>query len=55
MKQGMVTKRSGGRRVTKNQRMNPVRQEGSADPVQDEYADLAKRLGEATDKFAVTA
>jgi RNA polymerase sigma-70 factor (ECF subfamily) len=42
MKQGMVTKTVGGRRVTKNQRMNPVHQEGSTDLVQDEYADLVR-------------
>jgi len=46
-----VTKTGGGRRVTKNQRMNPVHQEGAADPVQDEYADLVRSAasGDAED------
>ena len=43
MKERMVTKMGGGRRrVTKSQRMNPVHEERSADPVQDEYADLVR-------------
>ena len=42
MKQRMVTKAGGGRRVTKTKRLNPLRDEGSADLVQDEYADLVR-------------
>ena len=38
----MVTKAGGGRRVTKTKRLNPLRDEGSADLVQDEYADLVR-------------
>ena len=38
----MVTKTGGGRRVTKTKRLNPLRDEGSADLVQDEYADLVR-------------
>ena len=42
MKQRMVTKTRWRRRVTKSQRLNPVHQEGPADPVRDEYADLVR-------------
>ena len=42
MKQRMVTKAGGGRRVTKDRRPNPVQHEGSADPVQDDYANLVR-------------
>jgi len=38
----MVTVTGSGRRVTKNARLNPVHQEGSADPVQEEYANLVR-------------
>ena len=53
MKQRMVTKTGGGRRVTKHQRVNPAHQEGPADPVQDEYADLV-RAAAAGDVEALT-
>lgn len=53
MKKEMVTKTGGGRRITKHQRMNPVHQEGPADPVQDEYADLV-RAAAAGDVEALT-
>ena len=59
MKQRMVTKTGGGRRVTKNQRMNPVHQEGSTDLVQDEYADLVRAAAtgdaEALDRLLMRA
>ena len=59
MKQGMVTTASGGRRVTKNQRMNPVHQEGSTDLVQDEYAGLVRAAAtgdaEALDRLLMRA
>ena len=43
MKQRMVTKKTGGgRRVTKSQRVNPVKRQGPGDPVQDEYTDLVR-------------
>jgi len=42
MKQRMVTKTGAGRRVTKSQRVNPVHEEDSAGPVQDEYTDLVR-------------
>ena len=55
----MVTKTIGGRRVTKNQRMNPVHQEGSTDLVQDEYADLVRAAAtgdaEALDRLLMRA
>ncbi len=59
MKQGMVTKTGSGTRVTKSPRMNPVRQEGSADPVRDEYADLVRSAAtgdaEALDRLLMRA
>jgi RNA polymerase sigma-70 factor (ECF subfamily) len=59
MKQRTVTKTSGGGRVTKNQRMNPVHQEGSTDLVQDEYADLVRAAAtgdaEALDRLLMRA
>ena len=55
----MVTKTGSGTRVTKSPRMNPVRQEGSADPVQDEYADLVRSAAtgdaEALDRLLMRA
>ena len=42
MKQGMVTATRSGTRVTKSRRLNPLHQEGSTDPVQDDYADLVR-------------
>ena len=59
MKQRKVTKTGGGRRVTKSRRMNPVHEEGSADPVQDEYADLVRSAAtgdaEALDRLLMRA
>jgi RNA polymerase sigma-70 factor (ECF subfamily) len=59
MKHRMVTKTGGGRRVTKNPRLNPLHQEASADPVQDEYADLvgaaATGDAEALDRLLMRA
>jgi RNA polymerase sigma-70 factor (ECF subfamily) len=42
MRQKMVTKTGGGRRVTKTRRVNPVHEEGSAEPTRDEYTDLVR-------------
>ena len=55
----MVTKRDGGRRVTKNRRVNPVQDGGPADPTQDEYADLVRSAAsgnaEALDRLLMRA
>jgi RNA polymerase sigma-70 factor (ECF subfamily) len=55
----MVTKTGGGRRVTKSQRMNPVHEKGSADPAQDEYAQLVRSAAtgdaEALDRLLMRA
>ena len=42
MKQRTVTKTGGGRRVTQNQQMNPVHEEGSTGPIEDEYTNLVR-------------
>jgi RNA polymerase sigma-70 factor, ECF subfamily len=42
MKQRMVTKTGRGARVTKTRRMNPVHDDGAAEPVRDEYAGLVR-------------
>jgi RNA polymerase sigma-70 factor (ECF subfamily) len=42
MKQKMVTKTGGGRRVTKLPRMNPVHEKGASNSVRDEYTDLVR-------------
>ena len=42
MSKEMVTVTGSGRRVTKSPRLNPVHQEGLADPVQEEYASLVR-------------
>jgi RNA polymerase sigma-70 factor (ECF subfamily) len=42
MKQRTVTKTGGDRRVTKTRRVNPVHEEGSAEPTRDEYTDLVR-------------
>jgi RNA polymerase sigma-70 factor (ECF subfamily) len=42
MKQRRVTRTGGAKRVTKSRRMNPVHGEGSADPRQDDYAELVR-------------
>jgi RNA polymerase sigma-70 factor (ECF subfamily) len=42
MRQKLVTKTGGGRRVTKTRRVNPVHEEGSAEPTRDEYTDLVR-------------
>ena len=42
MKQRSVTKAAADRRVTKRPRRNPLHQEGPADPVQEEYANLVR-------------
>ena len=42
MKQRTVTKTGGGRRVTKNQPMSPIHEQGAPDPAEDEYADLVR-------------
>jgi RNA polymerase sigma-70 factor (ECF subfamily) len=42
MKQRTVTKTGGVRRVTKTRRVNPVHEEGSAEPTRDEYTDLVR-------------
>jgi RNA polymerase sigma-70 factor (ECF subfamily) len=59
MKQGMVTKAGGGRQVTKDRRPNPVQHEGSADPVQDDYANLVRSAAtgdaEALDRLLLRA
>lgn len=59
MKQRMVTKTGVGRRVTRNQRMNPVHEEGPADLVQDEYTDLVRSAAtgdaEALDRLLMRA
>ena len=55
----MVTVTGSGRRVTKNARLNPVHQEGSADPVQEEYANLVRAAAagdrEALDRLLLRA
>jgi RNA polymerase sigma-70 factor (ECF subfamily) len=38
----MVTNTDGGRRVTKNRRVNPVQEESSVDPTRDEYTVLVR-------------
>ena len=54
-----MAKKGGGRRVTKDQRMNPVHQEGPADPARDEYADLVRSAAagdaEALDRLLMRA
>jgi RNA polymerase sigma-70 factor (ECF subfamily) len=42
MKQKMVTRTGAGRRVTKDERVNPVHHESAVDPVRDEYATLVR-------------
>src|SRR5215208_1771598 len=42
MKQRMVTRKKGGRRVTNTANVNPVEAAGSEDPVRDEYTDLVR-------------
>jgi RNA polymerase sigma-70 factor (ECF subfamily) len=42
MNPGKVTKADGGRRVTKTRGVNPLREEGSADPARDEYTNLVR-------------
>src|SRR5580765_2179869 len=42
MKQRTVTKGGADKRVTKRPRLNPLHQEGPADPVQEEYANLVR-------------
>jgi RNA polymerase sigma-70 factor (ECF subfamily) len=55
----LVTVTGSGRRVTKNPRLNPVHQEGSADPVQEEYANLVRAAAagdrEALDRLLLRA
>ena len=55
----MVTVTGSGRRVTKSPRLNPVHQEGSADPVQEEYANLVRSAAagdaEALDRLLLRA
>ena len=55
----MVTVTGSGRRVTKNPRLNPVHQEDSADPVQEEYASLVRSAAagdtEALDRLLLRA
>ena len=55
----MVTVTGSGRRVTKNSRPNPVHQEGLADPVQEEYANLVRAAAagdrEALDRLLLRA
>ena len=55
----MVTKTGGGGRVTKDPRLNPFHQEGSADPVQEEYANLVRSAAagdtEALDRLLLRA
>jgi RNA polymerase sigma-70 factor (ECF subfamily) len=59
MKQGMVTVTGSGRRVTKSARPNPLHQEGSADPVEEEYASLVRSAAagdtEALDRLMLRA
>ena len=59
MKQGMVAVTGSGRRVTKRPRLNPVHQEASADPVQEEYARLVRSAAagdtEALDRLLLRA
>jgi len=59
MKQRMVTTAGSGARVTKSQRLNPLQQEGSADPLQKEYADLVRSAAtgdaEALDRLLLRA
>jgi RNA polymerase sigma-70 factor (ECF subfamily) len=59
MKQGMVTVTGSGRRVTKSSRPNPLHQEGSPDPVQEEYASLVRSAAagdaEALDRLLLRA
>lgn len=42
MKDSIVTRKTGGRRVTNTEKVNPVEAEGSADEARDEYADLVR-------------
>jgi RNA polymerase sigma-70 factor (ECF subfamily) len=59
MKRRMSKDSGGGRRVTKDRRVNPVHQQGSADPVRDEYADLVRSAAtgdaEALDRLLTRA
>jgi RNA polymerase sigma-70 factor, ECF subfamily len=59
MKQRMVTRTGGGRRVTESQGMNPVHEKVSADPVQDDYTDLVRSAAtgdaEAVDRLLMRA
>ncbi len=55
----MVTVTGSGRRVTKSPRLNPVHQEASADPVQEEYTSLVRSAAagdtEALDRLLLRA
>ena len=59
MKQRKVTKTGGARRVTNSRRMNPVHEEGSAEPEQDEYTELVRSAAtgdpEALDRLLMRA
>jgi len=59
MKEGRVTVPGSGRRVPKSPRLNPAYQEGSADPVQNEYASLVRSAAagdtEALDRLLLRA
>jgi RNA polymerase sigma-70 factor (ECF subfamily) len=59
MKEGTATTAGRGTRVTKNQRLNPLHQGGSADPAQEEYADLVRSAAmgdaEALDRLLLRA
>ena len=59
MKQNMVTKKKGGRRVTSAKHLNPLEEEESEHPVEDEYVDLVRSAvtgdAEALDRLLMRA
>jgi RNA polymerase sigma-70 factor (ECF subfamily) len=59
MKQRTVTKTGGDRRVTRTRRVNPVHEEGSAEPTRDEYTELVRSAAtgdaEALDRLLMRA